>query len=96
MQDPKNITINGHTYSVADLMRQVGRRSVVNLRTGLVRRAGRPANLKYTLEDREWQAAATMQEIQQRYSVTASHARSMQWKARQILAQLGLHDPDSA
>lgn len=86
---------DGRTYTTADLMRQVGTRSVTNLRTGRINRGGRPNLRKYTLEEREWQVTATIAEIQARYGIKEMAARSVQWRARQIVAQFGMSNPGS-
>jgi len=84
---------DGRTYQIQDLLRRVTRGAVINLRTGRINRGGRPANLKYSLAEREWQAEATIAEIQQRYGLQETQARNIQWKARQILAMPGVPFP---
>ena len=45
---------------------------------------------KYQLEERVWQAQATVEQIQERYSVTAEQAKQMRYQARYILERLDL------
>ena len=45
---------------------------------------------KYQLEERVWQASATVEQIQERYSVTAEQAKQMRYQARYILEKLDL------
>lgn len=87
MHDTKTITINGHAYHVPELLKQVSRSTVTNLRTGRINRGAR-APLKYSIEERRWQAGTTIAEIIERYRINEKQARSIQWKARQILTLL--------
>jgi len=62
------------------------------LRTGRINRGERRPT-KYSIEERRWQAGATIAEIQQRYGLKEIQARSIQWKARQILTILDVPFP---
>lgn len=86
------IVINGQTYCVQELLGQVGRSSVTNLRTGRVNRGSRRPT-KYSIEERRWQAAATIAEIIERYKLKEIQARSIQWKAKQILTLVDAPSP---
>ena len=86
------ITINGQTYTIQELLRQVSKSSVTNLRTGRINRGAR-APTKYSIEERTWQAGTTIAEIEQRYGLKEIQARSIQWKARQILTLLDVPFP---
>jgi hypothetical protein len=86
------IVINGQTYCVQELLGQVSRSSVTNLRTGWVNRGTRRPT-KYSIEERRWQAAATIAEIEQRYGLKEIQARSIQWKAKQILTLVDVPSP---
>jgi hypothetical protein len=92
MHDTKIIIINGQQYSIQELLRQVSKSSVTNLRTGRTNRGARQPT-KYSIEERTWQAGTTIAEIQQRYSLKEIQARSIQWKARQILTLLDIKFP---
>jgi hypothetical protein len=83
---------DGRKYAVQDLLQQVGKRQVTNLRTGRAL-SGRPT--KYSVQDRIWQAGATITQIQQRYRIKDAQAKGIQWKARQILTLLHIAIPDS-
>jgi hypothetical protein len=65
---------------------------VTNLRTGRINRGERRPT-KYSIEERAWQAGADIAEIQQRYGLKEIQARSIQWKARQILTLLDMPFP---
>ncbi len=92
MHTTKTIIINGQTYCVQELLGQVSRSSVTNLRTGWVNRGTRRPT-KYSIEERRWQAGATIAQIEQRYGLKETQARSIQWKARQILTLLDVPFP---
>jgi hypothetical protein len=83
---------DGRRYPIQDLLQQVGKRHVTNLRNGHAM-SGRPT--KYSVQDRIWQAGATMSQVQQRYNIKEKQARSIQWKARQILLLLHIPIPSS-
>ena len=68
------------------------RSTVTNLKTGRINRGAR-APTKYSIEERTWQAGTTIAEIQQRYGLKEIQARSIQWKARQILTLLDVPLP---
>ena len=86
------ITVNGQTYTIQELLGQVGRSSVTNLRTGRINRGSRRPT-KYSIEERRWQAGATIAEIVERYKLKEIQARSIQWKARQILTLVDVPSP---
>jgi hypothetical protein len=86
------ITINGRTYDIQELLGQVTRSRVTNLRTGRINRGERRPT-KYSIEERTWQAGATLAEIRSRYGITETQARGIQWKARQILTLLDVPNP---
>jgi len=86
------ITIRGRTYLVQELLKQVSKSSVTNLRTGRTNRGAR-APTKYSIEERRWQAAATIAEIIERYKLKEIQARSIQWKAKQILTLVDVPSP---
>jgi hypothetical protein len=92
MHTTKTITINGRTYSIPELLRQVSRSSVTNLQTGRINRGERRPT-KYSIEERAWQAGATIAQIEQRYGLKEIQAKSIQWKARQILTLLDVSSP---
>ena len=92
MHTTKTITINGQAYQVQELLGQVTRSTVTNLRTGRINRGERRPT-KYSIEERAWQAGATIAEIQQRYGLKEIQARSIQWKARQILTLVDVPSP---
>ena len=50
--------------------------------------ARKPA--KYQLEERVWQAQATVEELQAKYSVSVTQAQHMRYQARYILDKLDL------
>lgn len=84
------ITVQDTTYDIRTLLRQAHRNSEnINLRTGSRKRVT-AKRIKYTLEDRVWQAQSTWQEIQARYKLTEIQARSMQWQARAALMKLDI------
>jgi len=85
-EPPSTIRLpTGAVVQVADLVREANQNiERYNLRTGFNTAISHRAT-KYTLADRQWQAASTQAEIQRRYSVTAPQARSIKWQARKIL-----------
>jgi len=91
MLDPKEIVINGCVYNIRDLLqRREQNRENINLRTGVRRSTAVVSRLKYTVEDRAWQAGASLAAIQDRYNLTETQARGIQWQARTALAKLGI------
>jgi len=92
MHTTKTIIINGRTYDIQELLGQVTKSTVRNLRTGRINRGARQPT-KYSIEERAWQAGTTIAEIQQRYGLKEIQARSIQWKARQILTLLDVPFP---
>jgi len=90
-EPPSTIRLpSGRVVRVEDLIAQANRGiERYNLRTGYNTAISHRAT-KYTLEEREWQAASTLAEIQRRYQVTTPQARSIKWQARKILDKLDL------
>ena len=90
MQDAKTITIRGVTYDIQDLVSQRERnKENINLRTG--HRTSREfRKTKYSVDDRIWQAQATLSELQERYNLTEIQARAMSWQARSVLTRLNI------
>ena len=91
MIDPKEITINGKTYDIQDLLRRRERnRESINLRTGHRRTATPQARMKYALAERIWQAQSGYAAIMTRYNLTETQARGMHWQAKEILSKLDI------
>jgi hypothetical protein len=49
-------------------------------------------NLKYSLEERKWQAAHSWEEISERYGLTEKQAKALHWQAGTIIKTLQDHN----
>lgn len=84
------LMINGKQYDIRKLYADSDKsREHINLRTKTVKKNTRTV-VKYSLEERIWQATHSIAEIQTRYNRNELQARSIQWQARGILDRLDI------
>ena len=76
----KEIRIGSKIYQVQDLFDLCGPKTLINRRSEPMSRL--PKTLKYSRQERRWQATATLEEIQERYGLTRAQAQSMRYQAR--------------
>lgn len=85
------ITVNGQSYDIRKLYARAEQaKQNINLRTGTVKALPTRPKVKYTLEDRVWQATHSFRDIMARYDITETQARGMQWQARNIMEKLDI------
>jgi hypothetical protein len=88
--EPERIrTPDGREFEIKELLRQsnkdVRRHNLLNGRTHPARRM---TSLKYSIEERRWQATASAEEIMERYGLKRYQATSMNWQARTIIERI--------
>jgi len=91
---------DGRRVPVKDITKKITNRSNHNLRSKRTfnvpdsRPGIRTCPQKYTIEERIWQAQATVEDIAKRYGYTQKRAQGIKYNSRYIVDKLGL-DPDS-
>lgn len=93
---------DGRVYRVSELVRRATRPKNYNLRRtrtvpvdsrvprALAGEESARRTVKYTLEERIWQASATIPGMQARYQITEKQAITMKYQSRYILDQLDI------
>ena len=93
---------DGRVYRIAELVKRATRPKNYNLRRTprvpvdsrvprvFTETVPRARTVKYTLEERIWQASATVPDMQQRYQISERQAITMKYQSRYILDQLAI------
>lgn len=93
---------DGRVYRIADLIKRATRPKNYNLRRtprvpvdsrvpkSFQAQDRRARTVKYTLEERIWQASAEVADMQQRYQISERQAITMKYQSRYILDQLDI------
>ena len=78
----------GEEYTVKELVNRTSNLTTYNLRYGTIRT--KSAAVKYTLEERIWQAKATPELIAAKYSISIAKAKGIMYQARYALGKLDI------
>ena len=87
---------DGRRIRLTDVAGRVWNRTYYNLRTGLIKqvkgsRSG-TAPYKYTIEERYWQAEATVSAIADRYGISQTQAQNIKYYSMNVVKRLA--EPD--
>lgn len=96
---PKEIRLpDGRRVLVKDILVRAENRVNYNLRTGSQKKVGRRVGgrpTRYTIEDRQWCAQATIEEIAEKFNITLKQADQIRFASRYVLAKLEIDLPDN-
>ena len=82
---PEKISLpDGREFVTRDLLRATTKSEIYNLRRNPKQPVRRTTAQKYTWEERIWCADATLEQIQQRFTVTDWNARKLRCQGRKL------------